>query len=43
MRTDIKNPKILLLKGSLEGLRVGRGSKGAPSLVVKSSAVEDYI
>ena len=43
MRTDIQNPKILLLKGSLEGLRVGRGSKGAPSLVVKSSAVEDYI
>ena len=40
MRTDIQNPKILLLKGSLE---VGRGSKGAPSLVVKSSAVEDYI
>ena len=43
MRTDIQNPKILLLKGSLEGLRVGRGSKGATSLVVKSSAVEDYI
>ena len=42
MRVDIQNPKILLLKGSLEGLRIGRGNKG-DSLIVKSSAVEDYI
>ena len=43
MRIDIQNPKILLLKGSLEGLRIGRGNKGVESLVIKSSAVEDYI
>ena len=42
MRIDIKNPKILLLKGSLEGLR-RRGNKGNDALVIKSSAVEDYI
>ena len=42
MRIDIKNPKILLLKGSLEGIR-RRGNKGNDSLIVKSSAVEDYI
>ena len=43
MRVDIQNPKILLLKGSLEGLRIGRGNKASDSLIVKSSAVEDYI
>ena len=43
MRRDIQKPKILLLKGSLEGLRINRGNKGANSLVIKSSAVEDYI
>ena len=43
MRTDIKNPKILLLKGSLDGFRMGRGNKGSETLIVKSSAVEDYI
>ena len=43
MRVDIQKPKILLLKGSLEGLRIGRGNKGADSLVSKSSSVEDYI
>ena len=43
MRINIQNPKILLLKGSLEGLRIGRGGKGTDSLVVKSAAIEDYI
>ena len=43
MRVDIQNPKILLLKGSLEGLRISRGNKAADSLIVKSAAVEDYI
>ena len=41
MRTNLEKPKILLLKGSLEGLRINPGNKG--SLVIKSSAVEDYI
>ena len=43
MRINIQNPKILLLQGSLEGLRIGRGGKGTDSLVIKSAAIEDYI
>ena len=43
MRIDINNPKILLLKGSLEGIRIGRGNNITDALIVKSVAVEDYI
>ncbi len=40
MLTEVKNPKILLLRGSLEGRRIASGSD---SILVKASAVEDYI
>ena len=44
MRNSILNPKILLLKGPLEGLRINRGTSNLTNnLVTKSSAIEAYI
>ena len=44
MRNSILNPKILLLKGPLEGLRTNRSTSNLTNnLIVKSSAIEAYI
>ena len=42
MQTTIKNPKILLLKGPLEGYRTNRGESKITN-ITKSSAIEAYI
>ena len=43
MRTEIENPTILILQGSLEGLRNRTNSKIKNNIIIKSSAVEAYI
>ena len=44
MQTQIKNPKILLLRGPLEGLRTNRGNMTAnKNIVIKSTAIEAYM
>ena len=44
MRTMILKPKILLLKGPLEGLRINRGTSNITNnIIIKSSAIEAYI
>ena len=44
MRTSILNPKILLIKGNLEGVRTNPGKNNQNSnIIVKSTAIEAYI
>ena len=44
MRTSIKKPKILLIKGNLEGVRTNPGKNNQNNnIIVKSTAIEAYI
>ena len=44
MRTSIENPKILLIKGNLEGVRTNPGKNNQNNnIIVKSTAIEAYI
>ena len=43
MRTSILNPKILLLRGTLEGIRTNNGNNKNNSIIVKPTAIEAYI
>ena len=43
MRTKILKPRILLLKGSLEGYRTRDNTNPKKNIIVKGSAIEAYM